>query len=50
MMAYELGMINLPCGEHGLRFRRPLDVTTAEVDEALGILRRATEASAQKTA
>jgi L-lysine 6-transaminase len=39
--AYELGMLILPCGEKSLRFRPPLDVTAAEADEALDILRRA---------
>jgi L-lysine 6-transaminase len=41
--AYELGMIILGCGEQSLRFRPPLDVTAAEVDEALEILGRAVE-------
>jgi L-lysine 6-transaminase len=39
--AYELGMVILGCGERSLRFRPPLDVTAAEVDEALDILGRA---------
>ena len=38
---YETGMIILGCGRSGLRFRPPLDITAAEVDEALGILRAA---------
>jgi L-lysine 6-transaminase len=38
--AYEQGMIILPCGQRSLRFRPPLDITTAEVDEALAILER----------
>jgi L-lysine 6-transaminase len=38
---YEAGMIILGCGHTGLRFRPPLDVTAAEIDEALGILRGA---------
>ncbi len=38
---YEDGMIILPCGHTGLRFRPPLDITAAEVDEGLGILRAA---------
>jgi 4-aminobutyrate aminotransferase-like enzyme len=45
--AYEFGMIILPCGVQGVRFRPPLDVTTEEIDEALGILRRALEAAAR---
>jgi L-lysine 6-transaminase len=39
--AYELGMIILPCGTRSLRFRPPLDITAAEVDEALDLLKRA---------
>jgi L-lysine 6-transaminase len=39
--AYKLGMVILPCGRHSLRFRPPLDITVAEVDEALDIIRRA---------
>jgi L-lysine 6-transaminase len=41
---YEFGMIILPCGTASLRFRPPLDVTPEEIDEALGILRRALDA------
>jgi len=41
--AFELGMVILGCGEQSLRFRPPLDVTAAEVDEALEILGRAAE-------
>lgn len=41
--AYELGMMILACGKRSLRFRPPLDVTTAELDEALDILTRATQ-------
>jgi L-lysine 6-transaminase len=41
--ALELGMLILPCGERSLRFRPPLDVTTAELDEALDIVKRASE-------
>ena len=41
---YEFGMIILSCGTHSLRFRPPLDVTTEELDEALGTLRRAIDA------
>ena len=47
---FELGMMILPCGERGLRFRPPLDVTTAEVDEGLEILGRAVDASGKKVA
>ena len=38
---FDAGMIILGCGVTGLRFRPPLDVTAAEVDEGLGILRGA---------
>jgi len=48
--AYEFGMIILPCGVSSLRFRPPLDITSAEVDEALEILQRAIVASARKSA
>jgi L-lysine 6-transaminase len=41
--AFDLGMLILGCGERSLRFRPPLDVTAAEVDEALEILGRAAE-------
>ena len=44
--AFELGMIILPCGTKSLRFRPPLDITSAEVDEALEILGKATDAVA----
>lgn len=48
--AYELGMVILGCGHVSLRFRPPLDITVAEVDEALDILRRAVELSRAKSA
>ncbi len=38
---YQMGAIILGCGERGLRFRPPLDVTAADVDEGLDLLRRA---------
>ena len=46
--AYELGVIILPCGHQSLRFRPPLDITTAEVDEALDVLRKATDLVVKK--
>lgn len=46
--AYELGMIILPCGTKSLRFRPPLDITAAEVDEALDIVEKATLAVTKK--
>jgi len=48
--AFELGVIILPCGTHSLRFRPPLDITTAEVDEALGLVARAIDRQAARTA
>jgi L-lysine 6-transaminase len=36
---YERGAIILGCGTRSLRFRPPLDITAAEVDEALDLLR-----------
>jgi L-lysine 6-transaminase len=47
---FELGMMILPCGERGIRFRPPLDVTAAEVDEALGLLRRAVDETGRRAA
>jgi L-lysine 6-transaminase len=38
---YDLGAIILGCGVRGLRFRPPLDVTIAELDEGLALVRRA---------
>ena len=48
--AYDLGMIILPCGTRSLRFRPPLDVTESDVDQALGILKRAIEQGAARSA
>lgn len=39
--AYELGMVILGCGHYSLRFRPPLDITTAEIDEAMSLLAKA---------
>jgi len=39
--AYEMGMMLLGCGKLSVRFRPPLDVTAAEIDEAIGILEAA---------
>jgi L-lysine 6-transaminase len=47
---YELGAIILGCGPRSLRFRTPLDVTTAELDEALELLRRAVDLASRKSA
>ncbi len=41
--AYELGLMILGCGHRSLRFRPPLDITTAEIDEALALLGKAME-------
>lgn len=48
--AYELGLIILGCGHRSLRFRPPLDITTAEVDEAMGIIGKAVELSRSHSA
>jgi len=48
--AFELGAIILPCGVRGIRFRPPLDITVAEVDEALGLVRRAIDQAARRSA
>jgi L-lysine 6-transaminase len=42
--AYERGMVILGCGRVGLRFRPHLDITEAEIDEGLDILRAAVDA------
>jgi L-lysine 6-transaminase len=47
---FELGMMILPCGTRSIRFRPPLDVTAAEVDEALAIVRRAVDEVGKKAA
>jgi len=47
---YELGAIILGCGTRSLRFRTPLDVTIAELDEALALMRRALDQVARKSA
>jgi L-lysine 6-transaminase len=39
--AYKNGMIVLPSGERSIRFRPPLTVTKAEIDEGIGILTKA---------
>ena len=39
--AYELGLMILACGHRSIRFRPPLDITNAEVDEALDLVRKA---------
>ncbi len=44
--AYELGLIVLPSGERSIRFRPPLTVTKAEIDEGIGIIRKAMEEAA----
>jgi L-lysine 6-transaminase len=47
---YQNGAIILGCGTRSLRFRTPLDVTTAEVDEALDLMRRSLQQVGQKSA
>ena len=48
--AYDLGLIILGCGHRSLRFRPPLDITAAEVDEALEILTQAMRQTQAKSA
>ena len=48
--AYELGVIILPCGTRSLRFRPPLDITAAEVDEALALVKQATDRAVVRSA
>ena len=48
--AYDLGVIILGCGTRSLRFRPPIDITKAEVDEALALFAKATDQVARKTA
>jgi L-lysine 6-transaminase len=37
---YAAGLLILPCGERSLRFRPPLDVTKAELDEGINLIGR----------
>jgi L-lysine 6-transaminase len=46
--AYELGVLILGCGAQSLRFRPPLDITVAELDEGLEFLKRAVELVAKR--
>jgi len=39
--AYELGLMILGCGKRSIRFRPALDITKAEIDEALDLVRKA---------
>ncbi len=48
--AYDLGAIILSCGTKSLRFRPVLDITAAEVDEGLALIRKAVDAAYAKTA
>ena len=48
--AYDLGLMILGCGHRSLRFRPPLDITHAEIDEALELLARAMAQSQVKSA
>lgn len=44
--AYANGLIVLPSGDRSIRFRPPLTVTKAEIDEGMGIIRKAVKAVA----
>jgi len=48
--AYDLGLMILGCGHRSLRFRPPLDITRAEVDEAIDLLARAVKQTLAKSA
>jgi L-lysine 6-transaminase len=41
---FDRGVMILPCGDKSIRFRPPLDVTTAEIDEGLEQIRQAVKA------
>jgi len=41
---FDRGVMLLPCGDKSIRFRPPLDVTAAEIDEGLGQIREAVKA------
>ena len=47
---YQNGAIILGCGVRSLRFRPPLDVTAAEIDEGLDLVRRSLQQVSQKSA
>jgi L-lysine 6-transaminase len=47
---YDLGAVILGCGARGLRFRPPLDITIAELDEGLALVRRAIQQVGLKSA
>ena len=48
--AYEMGLMILGCGRRSIRFRPVLDITRAEIDEALGLVRKALEKAYQASA
>jgi 4-aminobutyrate aminotransferase len=48
--AFHNGLLLLSCGVSTVRFMPPLSVTTAEVDEALGLLRHALDEALQPAA
>ncbi len=41
--AYEAGLILIGCGDRSIRFRPPLNITKKEIEEGLGIIRKALE-------
>jgi L-lysine 6-transaminase len=47
---FELGMMILPCGTRSIRFRPPLDITAAEADEGVAILKRALDVVGRQAA
>jgi L-lysine 6-transaminase len=47
---FEGGAIILGCGTVGLRFRPPLDITAAEIDEGLDLVKKALRTTTTKAA
>lgn len=45
---YENGLMILPCGTHSIRFRPPLNITTDQIDEGMGIIRQSLKDAAAK--
>lgn len=48
LAAARLGLLILPCGEKSLRFRPPLTITAAEIDEGMEILGKAVRQAARR--
>lgn len=48
--AYEAGVVMLGCGERSVRFRSPLIITTAEIDEGIELIESALQKTFQQSA